>query len=407
MSLTVEQILALPGLEEMTLRAGARQRHRSVRWSYVAENDGIADWVMGGELVFVTGINLARDEADLLRLVREGDRCAIAGLVILTGDAFIQHIPASVVALAEELGLPLIEQPYALKMVIVTHLIGTSLVQMAQVRRSRHDILGQLLAGDYPSIAIVRQRAAHLQLPLDGPRRVLVMRLCNQAALFEQQSPTDAERQLQQSRQALEDQLDAWNRERPAPLPLVIQGELLVLLLSGDGDPRSHLAPLYRDLLGMAAPMSLFMGLSAVVHDPSQYRQAVGEARQALEVAEHLRPAHGLCDFNELGVLRLLQAIPDRGVIDTFVRQTLGVLQETGRKQPQTLLHTLDALLQENGNGLKAAQRLGIHRNTLNQRVQRIEQLSEQSLDDPLFRMNASVALLVWRMAEAQLQDRP
>ncbi|MBW0235118.1 hypothetical protein AWM69_03945 [Pseudomonas sp. D1HM] len=54
---------------------------------------------------------------------------------------------------------------------------------------------------------------------------------------------------------------------------------------------------------------------------------------------------------------------------------------------------TLDALLQENGN-------------TLKQRIQRIEHHSGQSLDDPLFRMNASVALLMWRMTEAQRQDR-
>ena len=77
------------------------------------------------------------------------------------------------------------------------------------------------------------------------------------------------------------------------------------------------------------------------------------------------------------------------------------------RKQPHTLIDTLDALLQENGNALKAAQRLSIHRNTINQRMQRIEQNSAQSIDDPLFRMNASVALLVWRMSEAQRQERP
>ena len=106
-------------------------------------------------------------------------------------------------------------------------------------------------------------------------------------------------------------------------------------------------------------------------------------------------------------MLRLLQAIGDRSVIDLFVKQTLGRMIESRRKQPNSLIDTLDALLQENGNALKAAQRLSIHRNTLNQRIQRIEQLSGQSLDDPLFRMNASVALLVWRMTEAQRQDRP
>lgn len=114
-----------------------------------------------------------------------------------------------------------------------------------------------------------------------------------------------------------------------------------------------------------------------------------------------------MCDFNELGVLRLLQAIGDRSVIDAFVQQTLGQLIEPRRKHSHSLIDTLDALLQENGNALKTAERLNLHRNTVTQRIQRIEQHSGQSLDDPLFRMNASVALLVWRMNEAQRQERP
>lgn len=36
-----------------------------------------------------------------------------------------------------------------------------------------------------------------------------------------------------------------------------------------------------------------------------------------------------------------------------------------------------------------------------------IEPLSEQSLDEAFFRLNASVAPRVWRMAEAQFKDRP
>lgn len=189
MSLTIEEILALPGLQGMSLRAGARNLQRNVRWSYVAENEGIAEWVMGGELVFVTGINHPRDEANLMRLVADGNASGIAGLVILTGGTFIQRIPDTVVALAEQCGLPLIEQPYLLKMVIVTHLIGTALVQMAQVKRSRHDILAQLLSGDYPSLATIRQRAAHLQLPLDGPRHLVALRLSAIGTLFVNHAP--------------------------------------------------------------------------------------------------------------------------------------------------------------------------------------------------------------------------
>jgi sugar diacid utilization regulator len=407
LSLTVEEILQLPGLQEMTVRAGARNVHRSVRWSYVAENEGIAEWVMGGELVFVTGINHPRDEANLLSLVRDGDAIGIAGLVILTGGTFIQAIPQAVIDLAEQCGLPLIEQPYLLKMVIVTQLIGTALVHMAQTKRSRHDILGQLLSGDYPSLAIARQRAAHLELPLDDTRHLVALRLSAVNVLFERHSPQEAERVLQQTRQAVQDHLDAWSRALPDALPVIIQGDLFILLLPEREAIRNELFSLYRDLHDLIGDMALFMGLASKVEDCGHFHQALNEARQALDVAENLRPANGLCDFSELGVLRLLQAIADRSVIDAFVKQTLGPLIDTQRKQPHLLIETLDALLQENGNALKAAQRLNIHRNTLNQRMQRIEQQSQQSLDDPLFRMNASVALLVWRMSEAQRQERP
>jgi sugar diacid utilization regulator len=401
-SLALDEILHLPGLQEMTVRAGARNLQRRVRWPYVAENEGIAEWVMGGELVFVTGINHPRGEANLLSLVEDGEAVGIAGMVILTGGTFIQTIPPAVIARAEQLGLPLIEQPYALKMVIVTHLIGTALVQMSQVRRSRNDILGQLLSGDYPSLAIARQRAAHLELALDEPRRVVALRLLHVEPLFERHGLAEGERLWQATRQALEDQLEVWCRVRPGTVTAQLPGDLQVMLLADAADLPLTLAALHRQLSAVVGELALYMGLSSLAADCAHYRQALSEARQALEVAQHLHPANGFCDFSELGVLRLLQGIVDRSLIDDFVAQTLGALIAPGRKQPHVLVHTLDALLKENGNGLKAAQRLGLHRNTINQRIQRIEQLSGQSLDDPLFRMNASVAMLVWRMNEDQ-----
>ena len=400
MSLALDEILHLPGLHDMCVLAGARNLQRRVRWPYVAENEGIAEWVMGGELVFVTGINHPRGEANLLSLVEDGDAVGIAGMVILTGGSFIQRVPVSVIARAEQLGLPLIEQPYALKMVVVTHLIGTALVQMSQVRRSRHDILGQLLTGDYPSLAIARQRATHLQLALDEPRRLLALRLAGVEGLFERHGLTRGERSWQATRQALEDQLEAWCRLRGSVMAQ-LPGDLFVVLLAETHDLPESLAALYRQLQAATGELSVHMGLSSLADDCAHYRQALNEARQALEVAQHLRPANGFCNFSELGVLRLLQGIVDRSLIDDFVSRTLGPLIAPGRKQANALVHTLDALLMENGNGFKAAQRLGLHRNTINQRIQRIEQLSGQSIDDPLFRMNASVAMLVWRMSEA------
>ena len=158
MSLTVGEILALEGLSAMRLRAGKQGLQLAVRWYYVAENENIAEWIMGGELVFITGINHPRDEDNLIHLLMEGKQRGIAGMVILTGDVFIQAIPPRLIALADALGIPLIEQPYLLKMVIVTERIGTALVRSENALQSQRDILLQLLTGDYPDLQILHQR---------------------------------------------------------------------------------------------------------------------------------------------------------------------------------------------------------------------------------------------------------
>jgi hypothetical protein len=167
----------------MRLRAGKQGLQLAVRWYYVAENENIAEWIMGGELVFITGINHPRDEDNLIHLLMEGKQRGIAGMVILTGDAYIQAIPR-LIALADELGIPLIEQPYLLKMVIVTERIGTALVRSENALQSQRDILLQLLTGDFPDLHILHQRALHQQLDFTRPLRVAALRLEGIPACF-------------------------------------------------------------------------------------------------------------------------------------------------------------------------------------------------------------------------------
>lgn len=148
---------------------------------------------MGGELVFITGINHPRDEANLIQLLMEGKQRGIAGMVILTGEAYIHAIPATLIALADELGMPLIEQPYLLKMVIVTERIGTALVRSENVLQSQRDILMQLVTGDYPDLQMLHQRALHQQLDFTRPLRLAALRLEGLSRLFRQFPPEQAE----------------------------------------------------------------------------------------------------------------------------------------------------------------------------------------------------------------------
>ncbi|WP_203141518.1 PucR family transcriptional regulator [Marinobacter mangrovi] len=128
MAITCAAIPGLSGLEAIQLRGGKAGADRVVRWPYVAENRSFKPWVKGGELVFITGISRHRSPENLSELVYEGVDANIAGLVVLTGAAYIGQLPASLVRLADECQLPLLEQPYSLPMVTVTEVVSRAII---------------------------------------------------------------------------------------------------------------------------------------------------------------------------------------------------------------------------------------------------------------------------------------
>lgn len=404
MSLSVADVLALPGLQSMALRAGARGLQNEVRWPYVAENEDIAEWVMGGELVFVTGINHPRHEANLLLLLRQAHERCSAGLVILTGPEFIRAIPDSVITEAERLGVPLIEQPYALKMVIVTQAIGTALVQAQQFGRSRQQLLEQLLEGDSQSVEVLRQRGERLGLPLGVPRQIVVLSLEGSEQLFANHDAQAAEQLLLQHQQQVQQSLEGELAELGDALPLIHQGRHWIALLPAVSSAdevrnRERMARLLNALRPSLQPLRPFLGLGDGGYLPPQFAQGLGEARQALDVAQRFPERLGLCAFAELGVLELLGAIRDRSLLNRFVERMLGPLIGDDSRHTPVLMPTLEAWFQENGNLVLAAQRLQVHRNTLSYRMQRIEALTGCSFDTPHDRLNISIALLIRRLS--------
>ncbi|MDO9344477.1 PucR family transcriptional regulator [Pseudomonas pergaminensis] len=400
MNLTIAEVLALPGLESMHLRAGAAGLENGVRWPYVAENSGIAEWVLGGELVFVTGINHPRDEANLLQLLDEACQRQVAGLVILTGPAYIQAIPQRLLEAAEAAGMPLIEQPYSLKMVLVTQAIGSALIQSEQLGRSRHDVLERLLTGDYQSLDLLLHRGVQLGLTLAGHWQVVQLQLEGSELLFAQGDAAYVEAQLAWQHDAISRRL----RQLSAGLPVLGRaGQWTLLLPAPDAVAalanRQQLAGWLNPLNLRLAPLKLFIGLSAAAHPPARLAQAQDEARQALAAARRFSERAGLCVYDELGMLKLLSGVRDRALLDHFLNERLGPLLRHDAHHGPSLMPTLEAWFHENGNLVAAAQRLAVHRNTLTHRIQRIEALCGLTLDNAYDRLDIGIALMIWRLS--------
>jgi purine catabolism regulator len=117
---------------------------------------------------------------------------------------------------------------------------------------------------------------------------------------------------------------------------------------------------------------------------PEALATSHANAGQALALASSSVPVVVWSDRVRGGVISLL----DGGRAEAFAASYLAPLSGE-----EVLVETLDAFLRHHGSLLKVAEDLGIHRNTVRHRVERIEGLLRRSLADPQVRADAWIAL--------------
>jgi purine catabolism regulator len=99
--------------------------------------------------------------------------------------------------------------------------------------------------------------------------------------------------------------------------------------------------------------------------------------------------------FGNLDVYRLIFAAEQLPELRDLYSQTLGSLLDYDRQNSAGLVATLDAFFAANASPKEAAERLGVHRNTVLYRLDRIREITGYDLDDASVRLRLQLALHV------------
>ena len=105
-------------------------------------------------------------------------------------------------------------------------------------------------------------------------------------------------------------------------------------------------------------------------------------------------PGH-LTLFGDLGVYRVIFAAEQLPELGDLYRQTLGQLLAYDQQNNAGLVSTLEAFFAANGSPKDASERLGVHRNTVLYRLDRIREITGYDLDDAGVRLRLQLALHV------------
>lgn len=175
-------------------------------------------------------------------------------------------------------------------------------------------------------------------------------------------------------------------------------GAEFVMPIDGQRDERRLAEALRDDLRGLqraGLEGAISIGVGTIREGLAGIRRSHGEARQALLLGRRLQGPGHLTLFGELGVYRLIYAAESLPELNDLYSQTLGALLDYDRQNNAGLVSTLDAFFAANGSPKEAAERLGVHRNTVLYRLDRIKDITGYDLDDAGVRLRLQLALHV------------
>lgn len=286
-----------------------------------------------------------------------------------------------------------------------------------------------LLHGTYDSEESLRQRANFLGCDLSKPHIMLMIEVTpveNGHQEREQQAPPaemtaddtengshapspprpDNALLLDEERQATLKRISGMVKRRLQenyPGSLVHEHEnLLTAVICLSKDPvASRMKTWLRELarqMRIEHQVRLSIGVGNACHSLGDYRRGFAEASEALQMGQTLNSEGGVTYFNDLGVYRYLYKIARMDDLRDMYQDQVARIATYDRRKGTDLLDTLETYLECAGNLTKTASRLFVHRNTLIQRLERLQSLCEIDLQERGNWLTLQVAIKVFKL---------
>jgi len=142
----------------------------------------------------------------------------------------------------------------------------------------------------------------------------------------------------------------------------------------------------------------LSIGIGNQCQSISDYRRGFAEASEALQMGQNLNHDGGVTHFNDLGVYRYLYKIARMDDLRDMYQDQVARIATYDRRKGTDLLDTLETYLECAGNLTKTSNRLFVHRNTLIQRLERLQTLCDIDLQDRGNWLTLQVAIKVFKL---------
>lgn len=382
-------MIQMPELKDvLKLKAGESGLWHVVRWIYFADclqciksEYMLENYIHGGEFVILTNRSVTDDSEKLMSLIGQMWEHGIVALGINEGQ-----ISEELLKYCEEKELPLFELPEKFPLIDLSQIMCRRLVLEENDRNAAEQLFSSILDAEHLSRERVMAQARYLNINIEGS-------FCVAEFTFERgKSGWEKDDSLtlgQNIKRMINTEFSFYTKEDILILPQA--GSILVLIpvsQLNDSQIREVLEQIIERVQGEhGTRLSAGVGNSVAYLD--EVKRSRNEASAAIRAASATNMPGRVFFYKDQGIYTLISHVDDTRVLDEYVEAQLGKLLRYDELNAGSLCETLENYLSHGCNAKRTAEAMFIHRNTLNYRMKKINELLNCELED----MNQCLAL--------------
>jgi len=257
-------------------------------------------------------------------------------------------------------------------------------------RKNELDFFNELLLGNLRSRENIIARARQLGLDIDGPYCLILAELNKESAYFRKLMDNNAASVKEDLERKLQRQLRAaLDMEQVPGIMAEALGSFILLLrlpekwTAAERVQHSKLIMkrIKKSVQARMEDVPVCMAMGGIYDDIERISASYMQAWETLDIGKKLLPPDFAVDFSDMEAYHLVKRFMTGSSAANLYQRIYGKLLDYDREKGGELVQTLEKYLECNYSRTQTARQLHIHRNTLNYRLQKINELLEQDVD--------------------------
>lgn len=373
----------------MTLLGGKTGLSREASTVNMIQLFTFDQWMKGGEILLVNGIGLHLDKPENISRIIDKAYTKNVACIIFMQNHFLSHIPNEAVEQADMIGFPIFwipsEPPFSECISVIYHFVSAKESEEKMVANLTRNLL---LYDNETDAALLLQQLHDLQCTYPGCRSI-VFKSDDNISSSGSHIYHDIYKQI------------VSELNETMLLYLINERQLTVLLpLVEASDVDRLVDKTLKSISSIYPNVHLKIGCGRYYTKPEDYKKSYQEACHCHKACPDNTTTYLL--YENLGLLKLCIDTSYPEYILQYIQNNLKPVIDYDRQNNSDLIKTLDILVKTNFNVTHAAQLLYVHRNTMIQRIGRLQNLLGVDFEDYKVRMELSVALYLNQYYQVQ-----